>query len=85
MPTNPTQLGLIRWASGRGKPRLQYKSFVGVPVSSWPQVAVAEIPDTSARLKYGGFKFKLLKPLEVPCPYAFLKSVPEKVQSSTSR
>lgn len=64
---------------------LQYKSFLGVPASSWPQVAVAEILDPSARLKYGGFKLKPVKSLKTRCPSASLKGDVAKVKNIARR
>lgn len=64
---------------------LQYKSFLGVPASSWPQVAVAEIVDPSARLKYGGFKLKPVKSLKNLCPSTSLKGVIAKVKNKARK
>ena len=64
---------------------LQYKSYLGVPASSWPQVAVAEIPEPSARLKYGGFKLKPVRSLKDSCSIASPKSVNSKGESAARR
>lgn len=64
---------------------LQYKSYLGVPVSSCPQVAVADILEPSARLKYGGFKLKPVRSLKVSCPCASLNSVIPEVKNTARR
>lgn len=62
---------------------LQYKSYLGLPASSWPQVAVAEILDPSARLKYGGFKLNPVKSLT--CPSESPKNATIKITSRARR
>lgn len=64
---------------------LQYKSNLGVPLSSSPQVAVAEILAPSARLKYGGFKLNPVKSLKVPCPAASRASVSTRITNAARR
>lgn len=64
---------------------LQNKSYLGLPASSCPQVAVAEIRDPSAILKYGGLKLNPVESWKDPCPFASLKSVIEKVTINARR
>lgn len=61
---------------------LQYKSNLGLPASSSPQVAVAEILDSSARLKYGGLK---LNPGKRSCPPTQLKKVADNITTTAKR
>ena len=64
---------------------LQNKSDLGLPASSWPQVAVAEIREPWAMLKYGGLKLKPVTSLTDSWPFASPKSATDRVKTAARR
>lgn len=64
---------------------LQYKSYLGLPASSSPQVAVAEILESAARLKYGGFKLNPTKSSRGSCPSVQMKQAVENITNTAKR